>query len=77
MRIEVQGKTIELTEKPYTDELDDDPYVKQFLNAGWMPEVLYKAHGKDEDGNEYIVIWDKTDDSDLHNWDKPSGIMSV
>lgn len=71
MTVTFEGKTITLTQDPYIDGV-----------AGERP--MYKAHGKDEDGNEYIVTWDVvdgyeeiTDESEMCDWDRPIGIMSL
>lgn len=71
MTITFEGKTITLTQDPYIDGPADECPV-------------YKAHGTDEDGNEYIVAWnvvdgyeDIEDESEMCEWDNPSGVMSL
>lgn len=71
MTITFEGKTITLTQDPYIDGL-----------PGERP--IYKAHGKDESGAEFIVAWDIvdgyeeiTDESEMCDWGRPSGVMAL
>lgn len=71
MKVNVEGKTIELMQDPYIDGMPDE-------------RPIYKAHGKDEDGNEYVITWDVVDgyeeiedESEMCDWNKPSGLMKI
>jgi hypothetical protein len=46
--VSVDGKLIHLTENAYAD------------NYGTDGEVRYYAHGRDDQGNEYLVSWETT-----------------
>lgn len=69
MTVTFEGKTITLTQDPYIDGPADE-------------HPIYKAHGTDENSAEYIVTWDVvdryeeiTDESEMCDWDRPSGVL--
>ncbi|MNH75587.1 hypothetical protein D3C73_278310 [compost metagenome] len=71
MKVMFDGKEIALTQDPFIDGV-----------AGERP--MYKAHGIDGDGQEYLITWavfdnyqEIEDESEMCNWDKPIGIMTV
>lgn len=71
MTVNFEGKTITLTQAPYIDGAANE-------------RPVYRAHGTDEAGNEYIVTWDVvdgyeeiTDESEMCVWERPIGVMAV
>lgn len=71
MKINAEEKEILLTQEPFIDGV-----------AGARP--IYKAHGEDEHGNEYIVIWNVVDhyeeiedESEMCDWDNPSELIEL
>jgi|GEM_PF-2558253 len=67
----IDGKEITLTQDPFIDGV-----------VGERP--IYKAHGTDDQGNEYIVTWNVVDnweniedESEMCDWDNPIGLMQV
>jgi hypothetical protein len=71
MTVKFEGKVITLTQDAYIDGPADE-------------RPIYKAHGVDEEGNEYIVTWDVvdgyeeiTDESEMCDWKHPIGIMAL
>ncbi|WP_232239208.1 hypothetical protein [Paenibacillus sp. FSL M8-0142] len=71
MTYTIDGKEITLTQDAYIDGL-----------PGERP--IYKAHGTDAQGNEYIVTWNVVDgweniedESEMCDWENPIGLMQV
>lgn len=59
--------------------LTEEAYYKYRDGMGFEPADRYEAHGVDEDGNEYQVVWYISDweafedgrEEDACDWDKP------
>lgn len=71
LTVEFEGKTIKTNQEPFIDGMSDE-------------KPIYKAYGEDQEGNEYIITWNVVDhyeeiedESEMCNWDKPSGLMKL
>lgn len=58
-----------------------DPYITE--QEGWFDDKpFYKAHGVDDENNEYIIYWkivdeETTDESNACDWENPSFIEAL